>query len=241
MQAGDSRLRFVLLRPQISENLGSVARALKNFGFDDWVVVTPEARDLTAARRLAVQSQDVLDRMREAPSLDAAIADCVWVVGTTSRQRRGRTRLPVRNAARSALERSKDGTVAIVFGDERSGLTNEELDRCHATSTAPSSAAQPSLNLAQAVLLYAYELRMAALEQLKAPAPARQRRASDGDVRVVEDALQLALSRGGFLHGQRPAALRDLTSVLQRAVLTEKEAKLWTAALRSLAKRLPEP
>jgi tRNA/rRNA methyltransferase len=233
-------VRFVLLRPRISENLGAVARALKNFGFDDWVVVAPEAQDMAAAKRLAVQAEDVLARMREASTLDAAIADCAWVVGTTSRQRRGRSRLPVREAARAAVERSADGTVAFVFGDERSGLTNDELDRCHAASAVLSSAAQPSLNLAQAVLLYAYELRMAESEGAGAQARPR-RRAVDGDIRVVEEALQLALSRGGFLRGQRPAAVRDLTSALQRARLTQREAKLWTAALRSLAKRLPPP
>jgi TrmH family RNA methyltransferase len=231
-------IRFVFLRPRSAENLGAIARGLKNFGFDDWVVVDAMAEDENAAKRLAVQSHDVLSRMKRASSLDEAIADCVWVVGTSSRRRRGRQRLSAREAGALAWERSEAGTVAMVFGDERSGLTNEELDRCHSVSTLPSSDAQPSVNLAQALLLYAYEVRMAAMASGGKASAARPKAATDGEVTHAKEALWEALRLGRFLTDDGRDAPRALGAVLDRALMTRKEAALWVAAMRSVAKRL---
>jgi tRNA/rRNA methyltransferase/tRNA (cytidine32/uridine32-2'-O)-methyltransferase len=115
----------------------------------------------------------------------------------------------------------------------------EEIDRCHDLSVIPSDAAQPSFNLAQAVLLYAYELQLAAGPTLvttqEAPLPAS---ATDEQLQVLHDSLGQLLTRGNFLRDGRDA-LQQLFVPLRRAKLSAKEAALWTAAVSSVAKRLP--
>lgn len=230
-------VRIVLLRPRNPENLGAAARAMKNFGLDDWAIAALGTHDFAAARRVAVHAEDLLDRPRLVATLDEAVADCAWVVGTSSRSVRGKRRLAPEAVAREALARAGVGRTAIVFGDERSGLTNEEVHRCHDLSAIPTGEAQPSVNLAQAVLLYAYEVRRAAL----AAAPARPARepegATDAELERVEDALRDALRTSGFLAGPERHAVRDLAAALRRARLSRREARLWLAALKTVGRR----
>src|SRR5512138_3641827 len=162
-------MRLVLLRPRNPENLGAVARAMKNFGLSDWAIAELGTHDFAAMRRVAVHAEELLARVRLVATLDEAVADCVWVVGTSSRRVRGKRRLSPQEVAREALARAPEGRTAIVFGDERSGLGNAELHRCHDLSAIPAADAQPSLNLAQAALVYAWELRRAALDPAAPP------------------------------------------------------------------------
>lgn len=232
-------VRLVLLRPRNPENLGAVARAMKNFGADDWAIAELGTHDFAAMRRVAVHAEELLDRPRLVRTLDEAVADCAWVVGTSSRAVKGKRRLPPAEVAREALERAAAGRTAIVFGDERSGLTNDEVHRCHDLSAIPAGEAQPSLNLAQAALVYLYELRRAALAAAApppgVPAPA-QAGATDAELSAVEDALRAALRGGGFLAGPERHAVRDLAAALRRARLSRREARLWLAALRTLGR-----
>lgn len=225
-------MRLVLVQPRVAENLGAAARAMKNFGLREWIWVRSIPADLEPARRLAVHAADLLEAARLADSLEAATADCVWVVGTSSRHVSGKRRLSPREAARALVERAAHGPVALVFGDEENGLSNAEVDRCHALSAAPTATEQPSLNLAQAVLLYAYELRLAALDAdppAVAPLPAL---ATASELDRVEEALRGLLAEARFLDatGERHA-VRDLMAPLARAHLTRAEARLWLAAL----------
>ena len=230
-------VRIVLLRPRLPENVGAVARALKNFGLDDWAAVAPAPDPGGAARRVAVHAGDVLERLRVLPGLDEAVADCVWVVGTSSRATPGERRLAPDEVAREALARAGEGRrVALVFGDERSGLTAAELRRCHALSAIPTEAAQPSLNLAQAVLVYAYELRRAG-PVASPPTPSVAGGATDAELRQVEAALRDALRGAGFLAGPERHAVRDLLAALMRARLSRREARIWLAALRTLGRQ----
>jgi tRNA/rRNA methyltransferase len=227
-------VRIVLLRPRNPENLGAVARAMKNFGLADWAIAELGTHDFATARRVAVHAEDLLDRPRLVRTLDQAVADCAWVVGTSSRRVRGKRRLSPAEVACEAMERAPAGRTALVFGDERSGLTNDEVLRCHDLSAIPTDEAQPSVNLAQAVLLYAYELRRAALAAREpAPAPAG---ATDGELRELEEALRAALRATAFLAGPERHAVRDLLSPLRRARLTRSEVRLWTAALRTMGR-----
>jgi tRNA/rRNA methyltransferase len=229
-------VRLVLLRPRLPENLGAVARVMKNFGLEDWAIAALGTHDFAAARRVAVHAEDLLERPRVVATLDEAVADCAWVVGTSSRRVAGKRRLAPAEVAREALARAAEGRTAIVFGDERSGLTNEDLHRCHALSSIPAAAEQPSLNLAQAVLVYAWELREAAVAA--APPPrAPPEGATDEELARVEDALRLALRGAGFLAGPERHAVRDLVAALRRARLSRREARLWLAALRTLGRR----
>jgi tRNA/rRNA methyltransferase len=228
-------VRLVLLRPRNPENLGAVARVMKNFGLGDWAIAALGTHDFAAARRVAVHAEELLDRPRVVGTLDDAVADCAWVVGTSSRRVRGKRRLSPADVAREALERAAEGRVALVFGDERSGLTNEEVDRCHDLSSIPSAEAQPSLNLAQAVAVYAWELREAALAS-SPRAAASPSGATDAELSRVEEALRDALRGAGFLAGPERHAVRDLHGTLRRARLSTREARLWLAALRTLAR-----
>lgn len=236
-------LRLVLLRPRNAENLGAAARALKNFGLSDWVWVQPEVEDLGPAYRLAVHAHDVLDGARRADTLEEAVADCVWVVGTSSRRLEGKRRLSPRAFAGEAVTRAAQGPVALVFGDERSGLRNEEIWRCHDLSSVPTAPEQPSINLAQSILLYGYELRMSALESPLTPS-SEPAAATDSALAHLTQTLEELLQRSGFLVHEGRHALRDLLSPLRRSRLTKKEAALWTAALhrvqRAVTPRPPE-
>jgi TrmH family RNA methyltransferase len=230
-------LRLVLLRPRNAENLGAAARAMKNCGLAEWTWVTPVVEDFTPARRLAVHAEDVLDGAGRAESLDAAVADCVWVVGTSSRKVEGKRRLNAREAAQELVVRAAQGPVALVFGDERSGMTNAEVERCHDLSAVPTDPAQPSINLAQAVLLYSYEVRMAQLAAAERPAAPLPLAATDAELAQVEAALKGALEAVGFLVNEGRHGLRDLFAPLRRARLSRKEARLWLAALHTVIKR----
>ena len=229
-------VRVVLIRPANPENLGAVARAMKNFGLSEWAVVALGTYDFAAARRVAVHAEDLLDRPRLCATLDDAVADCAWVVGTSSRRVRGRRRLSPDELAQEAAARP--GRTALVFGEERSGLDNAAIERCDELSSIPTESAQPSLNLAQAVLVYAYALRRAALAAGARPEPPRPAPATDGELVRVEAALRGALRAGGFLAGPERHAVRDLAGTLRRARLSRRDARLWLAALRRLGRAL---
>ena len=228
-------VRLVLVRPRNPENLGAAARAMKNFGIADWAIVALGTHDFGTARRVAVHAEELLDRPRLCATLDEAVGDCAWVVGTSSRRVRGRRRLAPAEVAREALERAP-GRTALVFGDERSGLTNEEVLRCHDLSAIPTEPAQPSLNLAQAVLVYCYALGGAALAGRAGTPPPLPAAATDAEIDRVEGALRDLLRAGGFLSGPERHAVRDLADTLRRARLSRREARLWLAALKRLAR-----
>lgn len=234
LAAPPSPVRVVLVRPRNPENLGAVARAMRNFDLDDWAIVALGTHDFATARRVAVHAEALLDRPRLVATLDEAVADCAWVVGTSARKVRGKRRLLPEEVGREAAARAP-GLTAIVFGEERSGLTGEELDRCHDLSAAPTGQAQPSLNLAQAVLLYAYEARRAAGV---APRGKEGALATDADLARLEEVLRELLRAGRFLAGPERHAVRDLADVLRRGRPSPREARLWETALRALTRRL---
>jgi len=234
---GSPPVRVVLVRPSNPQNLGAVARAMKNMGLADWAIVELGTHDFASSRRVAVHAEELLDRPLLARTLDEAVADCAWVVGTSSRRVRGRVALAPTEVAREALRRAPART-AIVFGEERSGLTRGEALRCHDLSSIPAGPEQPSLNLAQAVLLYAWEVRRASLEASPARAPGPAAGAAvDSDLASLETLLRTVLRASGFLAGPERHAVRDLVDTLRRARLSRREVRLWTAALRTLGRK----
>lgn len=232
-------VRFVLVRPRVPENVGAAARVLRNFGHADWALVDPGRLDREAMSRMAVGAEDLLESVRAFPSLDDAVADCALVVGTESRRVRGRPPLAPEELAGAAAGAARRGRVALVFGGERDGLRARELARCDVLSRIPSSGPQASLNLAQAVAVYAHALRPGAAHAAavaNAPA-ARPAAADDAELLRVEESLRAALTAGGFLRGPERHAVRDLAHTLRRAGLTRREARLWIAALSRVARR----
>jgi tRNA/rRNA methyltransferase/tRNA (cytidine32/uridine32-2'-O)-methyltransferase len=213
-------------------NVGGVARAMKNCELDDLVLVQPRTDDWVTARRIAVHAEDLLAAPRVVESLAEAVADCVWVVGTSSREIPGRERLAPRQVGERCA--SAQGKVALVFGGEESGLSNDDLVRCHALSCIPGGSEQPSYNLAQAVLVYAYECLAARQQAVRPAPPLRQHKVPERELQLIEESTRELLLASGFADPDRPRhGVADLLQPLRRAGMTADEAKLWHAALRT--------
>jgi len=230
-------VHIVLVRPADALNVGAVARAMKNCELSRLTLVEPKTTDWVTARRVAVHAEELLAAPRVVSTLEEALCDAVWVAGTTSRLLEDRPPIDPRQVAHRAREALASGPVALVFGGEESGLSNEDLVRCHAVSSIPTTSAQPSFNLAQAVLVYAYELLMAAREASPV-AVAPPELAPEGALTALERVLRELLTARGFADPDRPRhGVRDLVLPLRRAGLTAAEARLWHAALKSLARK----
>ncbi len=227
------RVRVVLVRPAEPMNVGGVARAMKNCELDDLVLVQPRTDDWVTARRVAVHAEELLAAPRVVSSIAEAVADCTWVVGTSSRELPGRERLSPRQVGERCA--ASPGPVALVFGGEESGLSNEDLVRCHALSCIPAGREQPSYNLAQAVLVYAYECLAARASPQPPPASGGgAREVPERELQLLEDATRELLVAAGFADPDRPRhGVADLLRPLRRASLSVEEAKLWHAALRT--------
>ena len=162
----NSTLRIVLVGTQHPGNIGSAARAMKTMGLDRLLLVAPQRFPHDEAFALAAGADDVLERAEVHSDLGSALSGCRLVFGTTARRRS----VPMpeyspREAARRLLDVAAEHPVALVFGRERTGLENEELQRCHAAVCIPADPAYSSLNLAAAVQVLAYELRVEMLSR----------------------------------------------------------------------------
>lgn len=159
-------IRIVLVETSHPGNIGAVARAMKNMSLDELVLVNPRQFPHAEAIARASGAEDVLQRARVATDLASALQGCGLVLATTSRERDQNFRVTdARAAARRAVEQAEVSPVAIMFGSERTGLTNEELRHAHALLCIPANPAYPSLNIAMAVQVVAYETMCARLEQ----------------------------------------------------------------------------
>lgn len=155
-------IRIVLTRVSHPGNIGSAARAMKTMGLDRLYLVAPERFPATEATVMAAGADDVLERARVFPDVRSAVADCGLVVGTTARSRHLPWRiLEPREAAAEVAAAAASSEVAVLFGAERTGLTNDELELCQRLLTIPTGPSYGSLNLAMAVQVVAYELLLA--------------------------------------------------------------------------------
>ena len=230
----------VLDHPQDLVNIAHVVRVMKNFALRDLRLVSPLEYDPYRVEGIAHQTQDVLARVRTFDALPDALADCVHVVGFSARGRTAKRLVQrPRDAAADILTAADDGPVALLFGREDKGLSNEDLDRCHRVVTIPSEQAYPSLNLAHAVLVMAYELalaRGAGERPLKAPrrsAPAA--RAEDME-RLFAD-VDRALQTIDFFKTRNAAGvMRTVREAAHRTALDEREAKLLRAMAIEIVK-----
>ncbi len=159
-----ARVRIVLVETSHPGNIGAAARAMKNMGLGRLTLVAPRRFPDAEATARASGADDILQRARVVPDLAAALADCSLVAGATARLRTiSSPVLAPREAGTALLEAAAGGAeVALVFGRERSGLTNAEMARCHYLVQIPTAPGFSSLNLAQAVQVLAYELLLAA-------------------------------------------------------------------------------
>jgi TrmH family RNA methyltransferase len=232
-------VRFVLCRPRNPLNLGAVARALRCGGIGRWALVDPRTRDFETARTAAVHAEELLDQARICATMQEALQGCALSVGTTGRRRAERPLLHPKEAAQRLIETR--GEVAVVFGDERSGLTAEEAEAVDLLSTIPAAPEQPSWNLAQAVAIFAHELRTAALAVTADPTPEDTNRRSAAHHVPYTDPGALAAADRALGEAARslgkPNARRRLFHALERAALTRREAALWTAFFHAITRR----
>jgi tRNA/rRNA methyltransferase len=226
-------IEFVLLRSRRPANVAAACRALKNMGFSDLVLVEPPAGLAEPeTRALAYGAWDVLDGARVGTSLREAVGGADLVVGTSSRV--SEAALSARELADRARRLPAESRLALVFGPEDHGLTRAELALCHMQVRIPAHAAQPSLNLAQAVLVLAYELSLAGdspgASSAEPPAGVKA-----GEFEGAIDALRSGLLAIGYLNPENPeAVLGEIRALLWRGAPTGRELLL----LRGLARQM---
>ena len=228
------KFAFVLVSPKHSGNVGAAARALKNVGVADLRLVAPRDYDPRAAAVMAVHADDVLERARIFPDLATALDDRMLTVGTTCRggPYRSETR-PLREAAPTLIAEGSANRVAIVFGPEDFGLTNLEIAQCQRLITIPTAPDYPSLNLAQAVIVVAYELMLAA-GLARAPMEAGEF-ASASEVDAMHRRMAEALVAIGFLPEDNPGHLMlTLRAMLGRSGVRPRELDILNGIARQV-------
>lgn len=214
-----SRLRIVLVEPSHTGNMGSVARAMKTMGLSQLVMVNPILKPDSQSYALASGAADVLDTAQFYGTLDAALAPCTLVIGASVRSRAlSWPALTPESSAHTLVEAAMHTEVALVFGRERFGLTNDELQRCHYHVTIPANPEYSSLNLAMSVQILTYEIRKAMLDRHEKSVPVdltkRTAYPLSEDLERFYIHLEQTLRETGFIHpthpGQVMAKLRRL-------------------------------
>jgi tRNA (cytidine32/uridine32-2'-O)-methyltransferase len=237
-EAGFGRVRMVLVGTQHPGNIGSAARALKTMGLSRLVLVAPERFPHAEADALAAGAGDLLETARVLDDPAEAVADCRLVLGCTARDRRIALPMlsPREAAAQAAQTALAGGEVALLFGRERTGLDNAELQLCHAAVHIPANPDYSSLNLAAAVQVLAYELRLALLAAAGGKDGAG---AGSGDPPATHAQLEGLFAQLGdtldaidFHKGRAPeSAMRKLRRLFLRADLNEREVRLLRGVL----------
>ena len=225
------QLTVVLVETQSAGNIGSVARAMKNLGLSRLVLVNPQTALTDESRHLACGADDVLDNAERTETLRDALAPFHLSVGTSSRSVDWipTVLLPSELAAK-LTELSSEQRVALVFGPERTGLTNEHLQHCQWLTTIPTDPAFDSMNLAHAVAIVSYELRQRFSTQTVGKA---LRLANLEQIQEFTTGLQRCLDEIGFLNQQNPQQVMfSLRQVLSRACLEERDVSILRGILR---------
>lgn len=221
-------ITVVLVEPRGPRNIGSVCRAMFNFGLVDLRLVNPQTDHLLhEARQMAVKATPVLEGAKIFTSLEAALADCTLSIGTTRRFGRYREdMLHPDEAAKLLLPETVAARVAMVFGREDKGLHNAELDLCQRFVTIPTSDKLPSMNLAQAVALCLYEINKVKGE-LTGAEHGRKQLAANDDLERMFQHMRESLTRVGFLDPQNPDhILRAFRRILGRSGLNDREVRI---------------
>lgn len=232
-----SRIRIVLVEPSHPGNIGGAARAAKTMGLSQLAVVNPQRFPDPQAEWRAAGGLDVLDSARVYASVDEAIADCHWVVGTSARWRR----LPwpsklAEAAAADILAQPPDSRIAILFGREANGLSNEELQRCHCHLQIPANPAYGSLNLAMAVQVVCYELYKQSGLAPAGDVDWDQPLATMTQLQGFFEHLEAVLVSSAFLDPENPGqTMTRLRRLFTRVRLDDKEVQMLRGILHQLA------
>jgi TrmH family RNA methyltransferase len=227
-------VRIVLVRPENAANIGAVARAITNMDLAGLDLVSPGDWRTVEAWRMAWRAEDTLEQARVFDSLDDALAGSIYTVGLTGRPGSRVTPIDVRAMTKEIASMPPSAPVSLIFGPESKGLTEQDLLRCQRRVCIPSSPAQPSLNLAQAVMVVAYEVFMTEGEPNQA-LPALPERAEQADVERALGSLRDAMLAIGFLPVDNPdARFVEWRDLFGRAGLSAREVKLILALARRI-------
>ena len=237
--------RIVLVRPRNPLNIGAAARALANFGLRDMRVVAPFEPTWREARSAAVGAEQVVESARAVATLLDAIGDATLVLGTTTGQRRNldRTILPLPELATWLGRRKVRGQAALLFGSEKTGLSNEHLSLCHALVRIPTVPDCVSMNLGQAVAVCAYELARAGVVAARPPR-LTVHRSGPADLEALERLFERAahvLDVSGYLKPQsRQAMLIKLRRLLLDLQLTSHDVRVLGGILAQVEWKLAQ-
>ena len=235
-----SRIRIVLMSTQHPGNIGSTARAMHNMGLAQLVLVQPRRFPDAQATAMAAGAESILENACVVQTMEQAVGDCGWVVGASARPRHlGDEPLTPWVMAERAVALATHEPVALVFGCERTGLTNEEIERCHAVAMIPSNPDYSSLNLAQAVQVMSYELRKAALPDVPKVAAKHEHPwyapPKAEDMERYYEHLERVLRATGFLDPNNPRVLmRRLRTIYNRAAPDRNELNILRGILTSV-------
>jgi tRNA/rRNA methyltransferase len=235
--------RIVLVRPRNPLNIGAAARALANFGLLEMAVVAPFEPTWEEARSAAAGGDTVIAAARAVPTLAGAIGDATLVVGTTTGARRklGRELLPLPELAAWLRRRSARGRAVLLFGSEKTGLSNEDMSHCHVLVRIPTTLDCPSMNLGQAVAVCMYELVRARLASVRLPSETTNR-SEPANLQALDHVFERAahvLEVSGYLQPKsRAAMLLKLRRVLLDLNLTCNDARILGGVLSQVEWKL---
>ncbi|MEP7271840.1 MAG: RNA methyltransferase [Acidobacteriota bacterium] len=232
----DTSLRIVLVRPRNPNNIGAAARAMKNFGLTDLVIVAPHPPVWEEARRSSIGANDLIEGARVVETLIKAVSDMPLVIGTVD-PRRGTGLTPARFIEGLS---GNSGPIAIVFGSEKSGLTRADLSYCHRVVSIPTSDDCPSMNLGQAVAIICYELsQFPKMPKETAELEKGGEAASVGEVESLVAHGAAMLKEVGFLTANNEGRMvEEFRQSLLRMRLTSREVALWRGIVRKVQSRV---
>ena len=237
-------VRIVLVETSHPGNIGASARAMKTMGLNHLVLVAPKEFPCADETARASGADDVLARARVVASLSEAIEDCGFVVGASARSRSlSWPTVDPRTCARTVCEQAADSNVAIVLGPEQSGLTNEDLGRCHEVVHIPANPEYSSLNLAMAVQVLCYELRLAQ-DEASGVTDMVEKEARDAPLATADELdgfhrqMEAVLADVGFLNSDHPKQLKlRLRRIFHRSRLDQTEINILRGMLAALDPR----
>lgn len=230
--------RIVLVRPRNPLNIGAAGRAMANFGLEELAVVAPYG-PVWRETQSAVGAEEILKSARAVNNLQEAVGDATLVVGTTTGSRRNLDRdlIPLSNFCAWLRNRKTKGRAAVLFGSEKTGLSNEHLSACHALVRIPTSVRCPSMNLGQAVAVFCYELARSGAIAVRPPAP-KLRRSQPASYQALDHVLERAsrvLDRVGYLKSQsRKSQLVNLRRLMLDLGLKNNDVKVLGAILAQI-------
>lgn len=224
------KIRIVLMNTSHPGNIGAAARAMKNMGLTQLYLVEPKEYPSLEAIRRSAGALDILDNAVVVKELDQAIADCLWVAGTSARLRT--IEWPILEpleCVQQGLKTIEQGEIAIVFGRENNGLTNEEMEKCNVLLHIPTNPEYSSLNVAAAVQVVCYECRLALLNEKTAKTKGNKHHkdalANSSQLDGMYQHLNDALEHLGFFGTNNPdTVMRRLKGLFNRANTTQREA-----------------